>query len=206
MSLPAGNLPACPAAHISRECLLHVSRSLVPEEAAHIREGPCKLKPCVFCDSSAADDVKCVQRQAVVLLQSIDAGIGDASDAMQGQQLQFWAPRCQCYHCCIRELNTPGQVQVLQAAPLCQCCNCRICICASSLRMWALGHRRRLKAFDTLLACSHAASQSRCNQLRCSHCSVVPTNARPCQVKDGQKHTCCLVGSTDVQQAQVLQG
>lgn len=62
-----------------------------------------------------------------MFLQGINAHISDASDAMQGQQLQIWAALCQRHHRHVCELDTPRQIDVLQRALLRDCCNGLIC-------------------------------------------------------------------------------
>ena len=59
--------------------------------------------------------------------QGINAHISDASDAMQGQQLQIWAALCQCYNGLVCELDAPRQIDVLERAQLRDCCNGLIC-------------------------------------------------------------------------------
>ena len=69
-----------------------------------------------------------MERGTIPLFQRVNANIADASDAMQGQKLQIWAALCQCYHCCVCELDAPRQVHLLEGAALCHCCDGFICI------------------------------------------------------------------------------
>lgn len=69
--------------HMLSHALCTAVASLVPQKAAHVWKGMCKLLSRVPADPSAACDVQRVQCGAVVLHQSINACIGDASDAMQ---------------------------------------------------------------------------------------------------------------------------
>ena len=102
--------------------------SFMPEEAVNLAKRLCKLCPWVSGDPSAACGVEGAQRGAIVPLQRINARIRNASDAVQGQQLQIGAALCQSQHCCVCELDAPCQVDVLQWAPLCHCCNRFICM------------------------------------------------------------------------------